>query len=170
MARRVAYRNRIRFAGGWDRMKLYHRWLGFADAGGEVRITGRVDFGTEPHLLRFGDRVTIADGVKFLTHDGGVALFRDDFRRLSPVIHRPITVGSNVFIGANVIIMPGVHIGDDVVIGAGAVVTRDVPSDSVIAGVPARKIKSVAEYRAGIARKTSIDSTAGRLPSPTTGP
>ena len=58
----------------------------------------------------------------------------------------PISIGNNVFIGNNVIILPGVTVGDNVVIGAGAVVTKNIPSNSVCAGVPARVIKTIDEY------------------------
>lgn len=55
----------------------------------------------------------------------------------------PITIGDNVWIGGSASILPGVTIGDNVVIGAGSVVTRDVPSDTVIGGNPARIIKKL---------------------------
>lgn len=53
----------------------------------------------------------------------------------------PVTIGDNVWIGGSVTILPGVTIGDNVVIGAGSVVTRDIPSHTVVAGNPARVIK-----------------------------
>tara|TARA_R110002073_G_scaffold321262_3_gene497291 strand:- start:1706 stop:1975 length:270 start_codon:yes stop_codon:yes gene_type:complete len=52
----------------------------------------------------------------------------------------------SIYIAMNCIIVPGVTIGNNVIGGAGAIVTKDVPSDTVVAGVPARKIKSVGEY------------------------
>ena len=55
----------------------------------------------------------------------------------------PINIGSNVWIGGNAVILPGVTIGDNVVIGAGAVVTKDIPSNSVAMGVPARIVKEI---------------------------
>ena len=55
---------------------------------------------------------------------------------------KDITIGDGVWIGAGVIVLPGVKIGDRSVIGAGAVVTRDIPSESIAVGVPARVIKS----------------------------
>lgn len=54
---------------------------------------------------------------------------------------KPITIGNNVWIGTRAIIMPGVTIGDGAVIGAGSIVTKDVESNTVVAGVPARFIK-----------------------------
>lgn len=58
-----------------------------------------------------------------------------------------ITVGNNVFIGLGSIILPGVTIGDDVVIGAGSLVNKDIPSQSVAAGVPAKVVSSLEDYR-----------------------
>ena len=55
---------------------------------------------------------------------------------------KDITIGEDVWIGAGVIVLPGVKIGDRSVIGAGAVVTRDIPAESIAVGVPARVIKS----------------------------
>ena len=57
-----------------------------------------------------------------------------------------ISVGDNVYIGNNVILLPGVTVGNNVIIGAGAVVSRDIPDNSVAVGVPARVIKTADEY------------------------
>ena len=57
-----------------------------------------------------------------------------------------ITVGDNVHIGIETVIMPGVTIGNNCIIGAGAVVTRDIPDNSIAVGVPVRVIKTVDEY------------------------
>lgn len=56
-----------------------------------------------------------------------------------------VTIGDNVWVGGNVVINPGVHIGDNVVIGSGSVVTKDIPSNTVAAGNPARVIKEITE-------------------------
>ncbi len=56
-----------------------------------------------------------------------------------------ITVGNNVWIGGNTVILPGVHIGDNVVIGAGSVVTKDVPDWSFAAGNPCRVIRAITQ-------------------------
>jgi serine acetyltransferase len=55
----------------------------------------------------------------------------------------PITIGRNVWLGAHVIVLPGVIIGDNAVVGAGSVVTRSVPEAEIWAGVPARRIRSI---------------------------
>jgi serine O-acetyltransferase len=63
-------------------------------------------------------------------------------------------IGDNVYIGNNVILLPGVAIGDNVIIGAGAVVTHDIPSNSVAAGVPARVVESIDVYFEKIQRES----------------
>jgi maltose O-acetyltransferase len=56
---------------------------------------------------------------------------------------KPITIGSNVWIGGGVVICPGVTIGERTVIGAGSVVTKDIPADVVAAGNPCKVIRSL---------------------------
>ena len=111
---------------------------------GSLHLYGRVEWSTEPWIITLGNNVHITDGVKFLTHDGGTLLFRDRVPDLE--ITKPIVVGDNVYIGNNTIILPGVTIGSNVVIGAGAIVSRDIPDNSVAVGVPARVIKTAEEY------------------------
>jgi maltose O-acetyltransferase len=58
---------------------------------------------------------------------------------------KPITLGDNVWLGSGVIVCPGVSIGEDTVVGAGAVVTRDLPSGIVAVGVPARVVRTIGD-------------------------
>jgi acetyltransferase-like isoleucine patch superfamily enzyme len=102
-----------------------------------------VSFSTEPYLVTIGNHVS-ATQVRFETHDGGVWVLRDRNPELDIV--KPITVGNNVFIGYGSVILPGVTIGDNAVIGAYAVVTKDIPKNTIAVGIPARVIKSVDEY------------------------
>lgn len=64
-------------------------------------------------------------------------------RRKHLGIGKPVTLGNDVWIGGNVTILPGVHIGSNVVVAAGAVVTKDVPDNCLVGGVPAKKIKDI---------------------------
>jgi galactoside O-acetyltransferase len=61
----------------------------------------------------------------------------------------PITVGNNVWIGAQVVVLPGVTIGDEVVIGAGSVVNKDIPSGVIAAGNPCKVIRKITENDKG---------------------
>lgn len=109
-----------------------------------LHIYGTVSWGTEPWIITLGTNVHITHGVKFITHDGGTLLFRHIIPDLE--ITKPITVGNNVYIGNNVMIMPGIKIGNNVVIGAGAVVARNIPDNSVAVGIPAKVVKTTDEY------------------------
>lgn len=102
-------------------------------------------FSTEPWLITIGDNCHITNGCQFITHDGGTLVVRREIPDLE--ITAPITIGSNVYIGLNSMILPGVTIGDNVIVGAGSVVSSDIPSNSVAAGVPAKVIKSLDSYK-----------------------
>ena len=58
-------------------------------------------------------------------------------------IAKPVKIGNDVWIGGNVTILPGITIGNNVVVAAGAVVTKDVPDNCVVDGVPARVLKNI---------------------------
>lgn len=119
---------------------------------GGVHLYGKTVWGSEPWLISLGNNVHITDGVRFITHDGGTLLYRDKVPDLE--ITKPIKVGDNVYIGNNVILLPGVTVGNNVIIGAGAVVSKDIPDNSVAVGVPARVIKTADEYFEKIQRES----------------
>lgn len=143
--RRLAEMLRERRATPEGRARLVIGRLGLR-AGEGCRFFGRCDFGSEPYLITLGDKVMLSENVRFVTHDGGMQVL--DNLGLLPKADSfgPISVGSNVFLGMDVIVLKGVTIGDNVVVGAGAVVTRDLPGDAVYAGVPARRVRSLNQY------------------------
>jgi acetyltransferase-like isoleucine patch superfamily enzyme len=95
---------------------------------------------------RFQDQggITIGNGV-LIGHNVVLATLNHDIdpRKRSNMHPAPIVIGNNVWIGANATVVPGVIIGDGAVIGAGAVVTRDVPPNVIVGGVPAKIIKKI---------------------------
>ncbi|MEA2124142.1 MAG: hypothetical protein QOI80_924, partial [Solirubrobacteraceae bacterium] len=66
-------------------------------AGERIRIVGEANFGSEPFLIHLGSDITITEGVRFVTHDGGVAVLREEFPDLN--VFAPIHVHDRVFIG-----------------------------------------------------------------------
>lgn len=91
-------------------------------------------------LIKMGDRVTLAPRVHVLAHDASTK------RILGYTMIGGVTIGDDVFVGAGTIILPGTTIGDRVVIGAGSVVSKDIPSDSVAVGNPARIIGTYSDF------------------------
>ena len=124
----------------------YYRKNKIMKIGEGCEIDSDVMIGSEPYLIELGDNVKVAALVKFITHDGGMHVLRKVYSDGSFDKIGPIKVGSNVFIGMCSMIMPNVKIGDNVVIGAHSVVTKDVPSNCVVAGVPAKIICNIEEY------------------------
>jgi len=105
--------------------KIYHM---------NISPTARISFGayldkTNPKDIYIDDESFVAYGAMILTHDFCRSLYKKT------------NIGKNCFIGARSIILPGVSIGDHVIVGAGSVVTKDVKSNCIIAGNPAKIIK-----------------------------
>ena len=101
---------------------------------------------SDPELITFHNNVTVTSNVTFVTHD----VFNDGLNRLGKgyfeYFQNEIEVMDNVFIGCNTTILPGVKIGPNAVIGAGSIVTKDVPPNTVVAGNPAKVISTFDEF------------------------
>ena len=104
----------------------YAEKIGVNFPDGELHLYGNTSWSTEPWIITLGKNVHITDGVKFITHEGGVLIFRKKVPDLE--ITKPIVIGDNV------------------VIGAGAVVSKNIPDNSVAVGIPAKVIKPIDEY------------------------
>lgn len=91
-------------------------------------------------LIEIGDNVTLAPRVHILCHDASTKTFLN-YTKIGRV-----SIGDNVFIGAESVVLPGVTIGSNVVIGANSTVTHDIPENSVAVGSPARVVSSLDAY------------------------
>ena len=99
-----------------------------------IHNTARISFGakldkTYPKEINIGRESYIASGAILFTHD------------FSRSIKVKTVIGERCFIGANSIIMPGIKKGDSVIVGSGAIVTKDIPSNCIVAGNPAKIIR-----------------------------
>jgi acetyltransferase-like isoleucine patch superfamily enzyme len=90
--------------------------------------------------VRIGEQCVIADRAMFIDFDHGVVEVERPIREQG-IYTRPVEVGSNVWIGYGACVLRGVRVGDNSIVGANCVVTRDVPADAVVAGIPARVIR-----------------------------
>jgi acetyltransferase-like isoleucine patch superfamily enzyme len=92
--------------------------------------------------VTIGSHVNLAQGITItaLNHN-----FEDKSQRIDAqgVSTKPVIIGDDIWIGANAVVLPGVSIGNHSVVAAGAVVTKDVPPHSLVAGVPAKIIKEI---------------------------
>lgn len=136
------------YGGGYKRAEFLKK-KNYFKAQGEHCYLQPWNFGTEPHMISFGNNVHVASGVTFINHDVSVFMLQ----HMEPETKfkartGEITIGDNVFIGAHSTILYDVHIGNNVIIGAGSVVTKDIPDGVVAAGVPCKPIGSFEDYKA----------------------
>ncbi len=147
--KRLIYTLRLWMLKSGSQRAQYLRKKGILAAIGEnCTVMGR-SIPLYPKLIKLGNNVHIASNVHFVTHDlihkmlNGHPLFQQGKNGSMPFIPEKmgcIEIGDNVFIGAGTRILYDVRIGSNCIIGAGSLVNKDVPSCSVVAGVPARVI------------------------------
>src|SRR5690606_14629654 len=100
---------------------------------------------SRPSLIEIGDHVFLHKGLRILTHDYASWVFVNSLDDFIPSSGR-VKIGNNVWFGENCTVLKGVNIGDNCVIGYGSVVTKNIPSNSVAVGIPAKVICSIEEY------------------------
>ena len=134
---------------------LYLKRMGVKFSGdiantGFIASTVKFDSVAYAHHIEIGENTTISGSVLFLVHDYSIGTA---IRSVRPIVKgsmphflKDIKVGNNCFIGIRSIILPGTTIGDNTIIGAGSVVKGNIPSGVVVAGNPARIVKTTEEY------------------------
>jgi acetyltransferase-like isoleucine patch superfamily enzyme len=100
---------------------------------------------TRPSLVSIGNDVQIVAPFTILTHGFEWTVFRNKYQEIIGSSGE-VAIGNNVYIGKETCILKGTQIGDNVIIGAKSLVNKDIPSDCVAAGVPAKKIMDLDEY------------------------
>lgn len=140
-----------------ERMRLFTALVGSTGADPVVNPNFRCEFGTNIHVGRDfyanydvvmldGGRITIGDRVLFGPKVGLYTsnhLFDPTERQLGGCIAKPITIGDQCWLAANVSVMPGVTIGENTIIGANSVVTHDIPANVIAAGNPCRVLRPI---------------------------
>lgn len=116
-------------------------WQENLSIGVDTLVTGPLSIDLEAPV-RIGDRVRMGHDVLLLTVDHQIG--KPEYR-CSHSFARPISIGDGAWLGSRVVVLPGVSIGKGAVVAAGAVVTRDVPADTLVAGVPARVLRALPE-------------------------
>jgi acetyltransferase-like isoleucine patch superfamily enzyme len=124
------------------RIQLY-RWMGIAI--GHHCFVGLDTWLDDqfPELIVVEDDVTVSFRVTIVVHDDAKRMDRTQAGAGDGTV-APVTLKRGCYLGAGCLVLPGVTIGEDAVVAAGAVVTKDVPAGTVVAGVPARVIKQAA--------------------------
>mgnify|MGYP001774472267 CR=1 FL=1 len=130
------------------------RFLRYLRNGGGVKIgndciircpkTAFIDM-TRPCLITIGNHVDMNRYFQILTHDWASSVFRNKYHEFINSSGK-VAIGNNIYFGTNVTVLKGVTIGDNCIIGAHSLVTHDIPSNSVAAGVPCRVICSLDDY------------------------
>lgn len=100
---------------------------------------------SRPYLVEIGDQVRLNTGLTIMTHDFPTMVFKNYYGEFIPSSGK-VKIGNNVYFGRNCTVLKGVTIGDNCVIGFGSLIMKDIPSNSVVAGVPAKVICSLDDY------------------------
>ena len=99
-----------------------------------------------PYLITIGNNVQLTRGVIILTHDYSWSVVKGCYGEV--LGHQaPVSIGNNVFIGMNAVILAGSTIGDNVIVGAGSIISGTIPPNVVVAGNPAKVLCTIDEYR-----------------------
>ena len=106
--------------------------------------TTRIDL-QRPELITIGNNVDMNMNFQIMTHDWGSLVFRAKYHDFINSTGK-VVIGNNIYFGTDVIVLKGVTIGDNCIIGAGSIITKSIPANSVAAGIPCRVVCSLEDY------------------------
>lgn len=130
------------------------RYIKFLRSKG-IKIGNNIDFHggvksisidiTRPSLVTIGSNVSFNKNFTLLTHDWGGYVLRNKYKDFIPS-SGAVKIGNNIVFGRNVTVLKGVTIGDNCIIGLNSVINKDVPSNSIAVGSPARVVSTLEDY------------------------
>ncbi|MEE4278702.1 MAG: acyltransferase [Halieaceae bacterium] len=136
---------------GLEYARYLQRWGNYRHIGNDCSIPTYANV-SNPYLTSLGNNVRLSQCTIF-GHDGSVNMIRRVYGKPVDKVGA-VRLLDNVFIGHGAIVLPGVTVGPNAIVGAGAVVSRDVPADSIVAGNPARVVGKLSDYAEKLARST----------------
>ena len=149
---------KCRFLSHWINPYTYNKLLKAqgVDVGSHTRFFGMNSIVVDtqrPWMLKIGDYCKITEGCIILCHDYSRSVLRRKFHTIIGEANQTV-IGDNVFIGMNSIILMGANIGNNVIVGAGSVVSGKIPDNVVVAGNPAKIVRTIEEHKLIRERKT----------------
>lgn len=161
-ARAISTKKTTEFNGEIDpvkKQKFLYQLVGSAGAAPFIEPNFRCEFGRNIHLgdqfyanydcvmldgapITIGDRVLLGPKVGMYTSNHLISAAE---RRLGGCVAKPITIGDDVWMGANVTVMPGVTVGSRTIIGGGSVITHDIPADVIAVGNPCKVLRKITD-------------------------
>ena len=124
-------------------LPLHANWGGHhVHFGSQIYANSNLTLVDDGHIY-VGDKVMFGPNVTIATANHPID---PDLRGKGLQYNKDVYIGENTWIGANAVIVPGIHIGKNVVIGAGSVVTKDIPDDVIAVGNPCRVLREVGEH------------------------
>jgi acetyltransferase-like isoleucine patch superfamily enzyme len=126
--------------------KKLHK-AGTAIGKGTLLFASRDSFGSEPYLIHIGEQCVIANGVRFITHDGAIRVInnKEEYKYINNKYGK-IDIRDRVYLGENSIIMPNVTIGPNACVLPGSVVYNNIPPNTMAGGNPARIKNKIEDF------------------------
>lgn len=138
---------------GFEFAEYEKKWGNYYSIGHNCSIRTYTNV-TDPEYTKLGNNVQLS-ACTIVGHDGSIAMLNRAFNKKLDRVGK-VDIKDNVFIGHGAIILPNVTIGPNAIVAAGAVVSRDVPENAIVVGVPAREVGTVSDLVLKLEKETSL--------------